>query len=444
MASEPNSFHVDFPDFSSNVLKRLNQQRQLGQLCDITVVLQGQQYRAHRAVLAASSSYFCDQVLLKNSQQVVLPDVMQARVFESLLQSCYTGVLQLPAGEVVGFLTAASFLQMWHVVGKCTELLGGGPAKLCLSPTLGHSFLGGGSGYDSPIEDLDGEDFGRVVEYVDGEVERVMVSSCSPKVPEAGSQAKGSASSAQECLSRGRISHLGNSLGNQQARAVDAQPGGGEHEETGDGGGLQDARLHEGAGKEKFELCAIQPADNNTEVNLEDELERNLNGGQPYKSPPDCFKASVNANSTDTAEDYPDSQGQELGMTAGVGDQRDGPLASPTGLQKEITSSTTVLPRRDRGSSHSSLQEHKEPRPALRPYACAICGRVFRLKRHLLAHVRVHVDVTPHKCHVCGERFRSKDRFGRHLSFCVRARRARQTGTPLRSTDPAPNATIGL
>ncbi|XP_023646846.1 zinc finger and BTB domain-containing protein 9-like [Paramormyrops kingsleyae] len=444
MASEPNSFHVDFPDFSSNVLKRLNQQRQLGQLCDITVVLQGQQYRAHRAVLAASSSYFCDQVLLKNSQQVVLPDVMQARVFESLLQSCYTGALQLPAGEVVGFLTAASFLQMWHVVGKCTELLGGGPAKLCLSPTLGRSFLGGGSGYDSPIEDLDREDFGRVVEYVDGEVERGMVSSFSPKVPEAGGRDEGSLSSAQERLSRGIISQAGNPLNNQQGRAVDAQPRRGEHQEAENGGGLQDARLCEGAGNEKMELCASHPADDNTEVNLEDELGGKLNGGHPYRSPPDCFKASVNANSTDTAEVYPDSQGQELGVTAGVGDQRDGPLLPPAGLQKETTSSTTALPRRDRGSSHNSLQEHKEPRPALRPYACAICGRVFRLKRHLLAHVKVHVDATPHKCHVCGERFRSKDRFGRHLSFCVKARRARQAGTPLRSTDPAPNATVGL
>lgn len=440
MASEPNSFHVDFPDFSSNVLKRLNQQRQLGQLCDITVVLQGQQYRAHRAVLAASSSYFCDQVLLKNSQQVVLPDVMQARVFESLLQSCYTGALQLPAGEVVGFLTAASFLQMWHVVGKCTELLGGGPAKLCLSPTLSRSFLGGGSGYDSPIEDLDREDFGRVVEYVDGEVERGMVSIFSPKVPEAGGRDEGSPSSAQECLSRGRISHAGNALDNQQARAVDAQPRRGEHQEAENGGGLQDARVCEGAGNETLELCANRTADDNTEVNLEDELGGNLNGGHPYRSPPDCFKASVNANSTDTAQHYPDSQGQELGVTAGVGCQRGGPLAPPAGLLEETASSTTALARRARGSSHS-LQES---RPALRPYACAICSRLFRLKRHLLAHVKVHVDATPHKCHVCGERFRSKDRFGRHLSFCVRARRARQASTSLRSTDLAPNATVGL
>uniref|UniRef100_A0A8C9VG94 Zinc finger and BTB domain containing 43 n=1 Tax=Scleropages formosus TaxID=113540 RepID=A0A8C9VG94_SCLFO len=122
---------VAFPGFSSSILQKLNQQRKLGQLCDITVVIQGYHYRAHRAVLAAGSPYFCDQVLLKSSARVVLPDIMRPSVFESLLQSCYTGTLQLPPGELVAFLTAASFLQMWHVVDKCTELLGGQKSLPC-------------------------------------------------------------------------------------------------------------------------------------------------------------------------------------------------------------------------------------------------------------------------------------------------------------------------
>ncbi|KAJ8286396.1 hypothetical protein GJAV_G00038800 [Gymnothorax javanicus] len=161
MEPETNSFRVEFPDFSCSILQKLNQQRQLGQLCDITVVIQGRHYRAHRAVLAASSPYFCDQVLLKNSMRVVLPDVMHHCVFEGLLQSCYTGCLQLPAGEVVGYLTAASFLQMWHVVDKCTELLGGTGQRSCSSSDRDHDCLSPGDGYrdgDSTGEGL-GTDF---------------------------------------------------------------------------------------------------------------------------------------------------------------------------------------------------------------------------------------------------------------------------------------------
>ncbi|XP_065504894.1 zinc finger and BTB domain-containing protein 43 isoform X3 [Caloenas nicobarica] len=42
-----------------------------------------------------------------------------------------TGRLVMPAPEIVSYLTAASFLQMWHVVDKCTEVLEGNPTVLC-------------------------------------------------------------------------------------------------------------------------------------------------------------------------------------------------------------------------------------------------------------------------------------------------------------------------
>ncbi|XP_006102176.1 zinc finger and BTB domain-containing protein 43 isoform X3 [Myotis lucifugus] len=132
-----NSFRVEFPDFSSTILQKLNQQRQQGQLCDVSIVVQGHIFRAHKAVLAASSPYFCDQVLLKNSRRIVLPDVMNPRVFENILLSSYTGRLVMPAPEIVSYLTAASFLQMWHVVDKCTEVLEGNPTVLCQK--LNHS-----------------------------------------------------------------------------------------------------------------------------------------------------------------------------------------------------------------------------------------------------------------------------------------------------------------
>ncbi|KAG5840805.1 hypothetical protein ANANG_G00192540, partial [Anguilla anguilla] len=176
MEAEASPLHVEFPDFSCSILQKLNRQRQLGQLCDITVVIQGHRFRAHRAVLAASSPYFCDQVLLKNSMRVVLPDVMLPSVFESLLHSCYTGTLLLPAGEVVAFLTAASFLQMWHVVDKCTELLEGNPAAVCRKSEPGSARPSpGNSGYGSPSEGFDLAPelglFGRTSDCEDGEAE---------------------------------------------------------------------------------------------------------------------------------------------------------------------------------------------------------------------------------------------------------------------------------
>lgn len=45
-------------------------------------------------------------------------------VIHKLLQSCYTGILQFSAKDIVNYLTAASYLQMEHVVEKCRSALG--------------------------------------------------------------------------------------------------------------------------------------------------------------------------------------------------------------------------------------------------------------------------------------------------------------------------------
>uniref|UniRef100_A0A8C0HHY8 BTB domain-containing protein n=1 Tax=Chelonoidis abingdonii TaxID=106734 RepID=A0A8C0HHY8_CHEAB len=49
---------MDFPQHSKQVLDQLNQQRQLGLLCDCTFVVDGIDFKAHKAVLAACSEYF--------------------------------------------------------------------------------------------------------------------------------------------------------------------------------------------------------------------------------------------------------------------------------------------------------------------------------------------------------------------------------------------------
>lgn len=48
---------------------------------------------------------------------------MDPVAFESVLSSAYTGQLSLVLDDIVNYVTVASFLQMWHIVDKCTEIL---------------------------------------------------------------------------------------------------------------------------------------------------------------------------------------------------------------------------------------------------------------------------------------------------------------------------------
>ncbi|KGL81950.1 Zinc finger and BTB domain-containing protein 22, partial [Tinamus guttatus] len=114
---------VDFPEVPAALLANLNRQRVEGKLCDVSIHVQGRVFRAHRAVLAASSPFFHDQVLLKDMTSIVLPGVMDPGAVETVLGAAYTGRLSMAADEVVNLLTVGSVLQMWHIVDKSAELL---------------------------------------------------------------------------------------------------------------------------------------------------------------------------------------------------------------------------------------------------------------------------------------------------------------------------------
>uniref|UniRef100_A0A665X6S6 BTB domain-containing protein n=1 Tax=Echeneis naucrates TaxID=173247 RepID=A0A665X6S6_ECHNA len=49
---------MEFPWHSGKVLEQLDRQRKLGLLCDCTFVVDGVNFKAHKAVLAACSFYF--------------------------------------------------------------------------------------------------------------------------------------------------------------------------------------------------------------------------------------------------------------------------------------------------------------------------------------------------------------------------------------------------
>ncbi|XP_032814423.1 nucleus accumbens-associated protein 1-like isoform X2 [Petromyzon marinus] len=124
------SVQLEVPDFGSAVLCSLNEQRMQGLYCDVTVRARGQDFRAHRAVLAASSAYFRDIFAsTANAEdgsegplQVELPPAIQPCSFQQVLTFCYTGRLSLPACEQFLVMYTAGFLQIRGIVERGAEL----------------------------------------------------------------------------------------------------------------------------------------------------------------------------------------------------------------------------------------------------------------------------------------------------------------------------------
>ncbi|KAM3597433.1 uncharacterized protein V6R79_004464 [Siganus canaliculatus] len=124
------TLQMAIPNFGNNVLECLNEQRLQGLYCDVSVVVKGHAFKAHRAVLAASSSYFRDLFSsnsgggssIETSPTVVeLPSAVQPQSFQQILAFCYTGRLSMTVGDQFLLMYTAGFLQIQQIMEKGTE-----------------------------------------------------------------------------------------------------------------------------------------------------------------------------------------------------------------------------------------------------------------------------------------------------------------------------------
>ncbi|XP_010773633.1 nucleus accumbens associated 1, BEN and BTB (POZ) domain containing a isoform X2 [Notothenia coriiceps] len=125
------TLQMAIPNFGNNVLECLNEQRLQGLYCDVSVVVKGHAFKAHRAVLAASSSYFRDLFSSSNNgggisndtspTVVELPSAVQPQSFQQILSFCYTGRLSMTVGDQFLLMYTAGFLQIQQIMEKGTE-----------------------------------------------------------------------------------------------------------------------------------------------------------------------------------------------------------------------------------------------------------------------------------------------------------------------------------
>ncbi|XP_060910746.1 zinc finger and BTB domain-containing protein 20 [Labrus mixtus] len=138
--------NINLHNFSNSVLETLNEQRNRGHFCDVTVRIHGSMLRAHRCVLAAGSPFFQDKLLLGYSD-IEIPSVVSVQSIQKLIDFMYSGILRVSQSEALQILTAASILQIKTVIDECTRIVSqnvglAGPGEFPVIP--------GDSGQETP------------------------------------------------------------------------------------------------------------------------------------------------------------------------------------------------------------------------------------------------------------------------------------------------------
>ncbi|NWH67135.1 KAISO regulator, partial [Geococcyx californianus] len=78
--------------YSSVLLQSLNEQRDHGLFCDVTVIVEDRKFRAHRNILSASSTYF--HQLFSMAGQVVELSFVRAEIFAEILNYIYSSKIR--------------------------------------------------------------------------------------------------------------------------------------------------------------------------------------------------------------------------------------------------------------------------------------------------------------------------------------------------------------
>uniref|UniRef100_A0A8C4QNR4 Uncharacterized protein n=2 Tax=Eptatretus burgeri TaxID=7764 RepID=A0A8C4QNR4_EPTBU len=124
--SHPSTSHVMRlvnPSHPSTLLRRANQLRQAGTLCDVVIAIDGFEFRAHRAVLAAASRMFELLFGQRGGSTRYTLDFLSPRTFSQVLEYAYTAALDVCPQDLDDLLYAADILDMAFLEEQCLRLL---------------------------------------------------------------------------------------------------------------------------------------------------------------------------------------------------------------------------------------------------------------------------------------------------------------------------------
>ncbi|XP_076835560.1 zinc finger and BTB domain-containing protein 16-A [Brachyhypopomus gauderio] len=109
------------PNHPTALLHKANQMRLAGTLCDVVIMVDSQEFHAHRTVLACTSKMF-EILFHRNSQHYTL-DFLSPKTFQQILEYAYTATLQAKVEDLDDLLYAAEILEIEYLEEQCLKIL---------------------------------------------------------------------------------------------------------------------------------------------------------------------------------------------------------------------------------------------------------------------------------------------------------------------------------
>ncbi|XP_020502097.1 zinc finger protein 131 [Labrus bergylta] len=118
----------EYPAHYKVMMDKLNEQRQLDQFTDITLIVDGHQFRAHKAVLAACSQFFHKFFQDFTQEPLVEIEGVSNTAFHQLMEFTYTAILDVGKKEEADVWKAAEYLQMQEAIKALSNKMNEDPS----------------------------------------------------------------------------------------------------------------------------------------------------------------------------------------------------------------------------------------------------------------------------------------------------------------------------